>query len=131
MKLQFLIVHVTDRSTGTCTDVHESIETKLEAKKARQQLLSVIALSHMTVFTVDTNRQVTMLEGALIWDSVASDSDSNSRWYVGKNVYDVFNRLSSQLRKKDGQTPPFLQPLELILTGKATSEYQEHEIGKR
>ncbi|KAK0731485.1 hypothetical protein B0H67DRAFT_639877 [Lasiosphaeris hirsuta] len=109
---------------GTCTDVHESIETKLEAKQTRQQLLSVIALSHMTMFTVDLDRKVTMLEGALIWDS--NCENSGSRWYIGQNVYDVFNRLNSQL--PEGQMPPFLEPLESVLTGKATADFQEHEI---
>ncbi|KAK3341432.1 hypothetical protein B0T25DRAFT_573814 [Lasiosphaeria hispida] len=109
---------------GTCTDVHESIETKLEAKQTRQQLLSVIALSHMTMFTVNLNSKVTMLEGALIWDS--NCENNGPRWYIGQNVYDVFNRLNSQL--PEGQMPPFLEPLESVLTGKATADFQEHEI---
>ncbi|KAK1829854.1 putative signal transduction histidine-protein kinase [Podospora conica] len=111
---------------GTCTDVHESVESKLEAKKMRQQLLSVIAVSHMTMFTVDLESRVTMLEGALIWDSTC---DSSSRWYIGQNVYDVFNRLNNSL--PEGQMPPFLQPLESVLTGQATEEFQEHEIEGR
>ncbi|KAK5658801.1 hypothetical protein OQA88_1613 [Cercophora sp. LCS_1] len=110
---------------GTCTDVDESIEAKLEAKRTRQQLLSVIALSHMTMFTVDLNYQVTMLEGALIWDSDC-DSGPKSQWYLGQNVYDVFNRLNTQL--PEGHTPPFLEPLASVLTGQATADFQEHEI---
>lgn len=47
---------------GTCTDVHESIETKLAARRTRQQLLSVISHAHVTIFTVDLNRKITMLE---------------------------------------------------------------------
>lgn len=47
---------------GTCTDVHESIETKLAARRTRQQLLSVISHAHVTIFTVDMNRKITMLE---------------------------------------------------------------------
>ncbi len=80
----------------------------------------------MTMFTVDLDRRVTMLEGALIRDST-HDSNHQSRWYVGQNVYDVFNRLNSQL--PEGQMPPFLKPLESILTGQATADFQEHEIG--
>lgn len=47
---------------GTCTDAHESIETKLAARRTRQQLLSVISHAHVTIFTVDLNRKITMLE---------------------------------------------------------------------
>lgn len=50
---------------GTCTDVHESIETKLAARRTRQQLLSVISHARVTIFTVDLNRKVTMLEVSL------------------------------------------------------------------
>lgn len=113
--------------TGTCTDVHESIEAKLEARRTRQQLLSVIAHSRMTMFTVDLDRTVTMLEGALIWDS-NTDNNGSSKWYIGENVYDVFNRLNSQL--PEGQMPHFLKPLESVLAGHATEDIQEHEMGK-
>ncbi|KAK3329717.1 histidine kinase group protein [Apodospora peruviana] len=112
---------------GTCTDVHESIKAKLEANRTRQQLLSVIAHSRMTMFTVDLNRAVTMLEGALIWDSHCDNN--GSKWYVGENVYDVFNRLNSQL--PEGQMPPFLKPLESVLSGKAKEDIQEHEMEGR
>ncbi|VBB72469.1 Putative signal transduction histidine-protein kinase [Podospora comata] len=113
---------------GTCTDVHESIETKIEAKRTRQQLLSVIALSNMTMFTVDLNRKITMIEGALIWDHQCDNT--TSRWFIGEDVYDVFNRLNSQL--PEGQMPAFLSPLESILDGSTTREdFQEHEMDGR
>ncbi|KAK4453311.1 histidine protein kinase NIK1 [Podospora aff. communis PSN243] len=115
---------------GTCTDVHEGIESKLEARRARRQLLSVIALSDMTVFTIDVNRKVTMLEGALIWNLAGSDNTCDSHWYIGQDIYHVFNRLSSQPANAT-QRAPFLEPLELILSGKATAEYKEHELDGR
>ncbi|KAK1755331.1 putative signal transduction histidine-protein kinase [Echria macrotheca] len=113
---------------GTCTDVHESIESKLEAKQTRQQLLSFIALSHMTMFTVDQDCRVTMLEGALIWDSNC-DSNSRLRWYLHQDVYDVFNRLNPAL--PTGQMPPVLEPLKSVLTGQATADFEDHEIAGR
>ncbi|KAK4190554.1 putative signal transduction histidine-protein kinase [Podospora australis] len=112
---------------GTCTDVHENIETKIEAKRTRQQLLSVIALSHMTMFTVDLDRRITMIEGSLIWDAQCDNSES--RWYIGKDVFDVFNRLNSQL--PEGQIPSFLKPLDSILAGTTTADFQEHEMDGR
>lgn len=116
---------------GTCTDVNESIEAKLEAKRTRQQLLSVIAHSRMTMFTVDVNRRVTMIEGALIWDSDSHSDNhgSGSGRHIGENVYDVFNRLNSQL--PEGQMPPFLKSLEPILRGEKCADLQEHEIEGR
>ncbi|KAM5355536.1 hypothetical protein ACJ41O_002182 [Fusarium nematophilum] len=114
---------------GTCTDVHENIQTKMNAKRTRQQLLSVIAHSHVTIFTVDPNRRVTMLEGALIWNNTHEESHDGTRWFVGENMYKVFNRLTAQL--PDGERPEFLEPIELMLDGKATEDVKEHGIDDR
>ena len=113
---------------GTCTDVHESIETKFNAKRTRQQLLSVIAHSHVTIFTVDPSRRVTMLEGALIWNNTAyEDIHDDSRWFIDENMYTVFNRLTEQL--PEGVRPLFLQPIEDILDGKSSEDVKEHGLG--
>ncbi|KAJ4271355.1 hypothetical protein NW762_000057 [Fusarium torreyae] len=114
---------------GTCTDVHESIQTKMAAKRTRQQLLSVIAHSHVTIFTVDPNRNVTMLEGALIWNNTHEENHDGTRWFIGENMYTVFNRLTAQLA--DGERPEFLEPIEFILDGKVTQDVKEHGIDDR
>ncbi|KAG5929477.1 hypothetical protein E4U42_005741 [Claviceps africana] len=114
---------------GTCTDVHESIETKFNAKRTRQQLLSVIAHAQVTIFTVDQQRRITMLEGALIWNNTHEDSHDSSRWYIGENVYSVFNRLTDQLDQ--GGQLDFLQPIEDILDRKYSEEVKEHGLDDR
>ncbi|RDA95531.1 hypothetical protein CP533_5431 [Ophiocordyceps camponoti-saundersi (nom. inval.)] len=114
---------------GTCTDIHESMETKFAAKRMRQQLLSVIAHSHVTIFTVDPSRLVTMLEGALIWDSTYEENHDGSRWFVGENMYTVFNRLTEQL--PEGERPEFLRPIEDIIDGLSTEDVREHAIDDR
>lgn len=114
---------------GTCTDVNESMETSFAAKRTRQQLLSVIAHSHVTIFTVDPSRQVTMLEGALIWDSTYEENHDGSRWFVGQNMYTVFNRLTEQL--PEGERPEFLRPIEDIIDGLSTEDVTEHTIDDR
>ncbi|PHH67070.1 hypothetical protein CDD81_4465 [Ophiocordyceps australis] len=114
---------------GTCTDVHESMETKFAAKRTRQQLLSVIAHSQVTIFTVDTCRLVTMLEGALIWNTTYEETHDGSPWYIGQDMYTVFNRLAEQL--PEGEEPEFLQPIEDILEGKLTEDVREHALDDR
>ncbi len=104
--------------------MHESIEAKLEAKRVREQLLSVIAHSHVTVFTVDSRLRVTMIEGALIWN--ARHGSNGSRWFIGENVYDVFNELNPSLPK--GKHPPFLANLESVIGGELPEDLQEHQI---
>lgn len=117
---------------GTCTDVHESMETKLSAKRTRQQLLSVIAHSHVTIFTTDSKRRITMLEGALIWDSTNEDQE-DSRWFIGEDVYSVFERLTEHLAQNNQSRTSFLGPLEDVLDGKIEEDVvaEEHPFNNR
>ncbi|KAH8836831.1 hypothetical protein MCOR27_009443 [Pyricularia oryzae] len=117
---------------GTCTDVHESIQAKVTAERLREQLLTVITHAHVTIFTVDNDRNVTMLEGALRWDATGEnyrDLEGDSKWYVGRNMYEVFNTLNSHL--EDGERPRFLEPIKAILAGKSTEDIQEHGFDGR
>ncbi|CAJ2500689.1 Uu.00g035420.m01.CDS01 [Anthostomella pinea] len=120
---------------GTCTDVHDTMQAKLTAKQTKAQLLSVLTHAQTTMFCVDRDRRVTMLEGALIWDdgkdSSTADSDSNpdSQRYIGRNVDEVFNDLNPRLRR--GEAPAFLKPVREILAGKdLKNTVHEHEIDK-
>lgn len=113
---------------GTCTDVHDSIESKLNARRTRQQLLSVIAHAHVTIFTVDLDRKITMLEGALI-ENADLASDSQPGWCMGGNVDEVFNRLHPEL--PEGQRPDFLAAIDAIIARKPGDMVVEHSIGKR
>lgn len=70
---------------------------------------------------------MTLLEGSLIWDKAEELSQSN-RWFIGQNMYAVFNRLTDQL--PEGERPEFLQPIEDILDGKITEGIREHRLGE-
>ncbi|KAI0976632.1 hypothetical protein F4678DRAFT_480138 [Xylaria arbuscula] len=123
---------------GTCTDVHETMRAKLDAKQSRKQLLSVLTHAQTTIFSVDRDQKVTMLEGALIRNdvnNVTSDDKSNhnsnpdSNHYIGRDANEVFYELVS-LRKEE--TPQFLRPVEDIVAGRERSDtVQEHKIGQR
>lgn len=69
-----------------------------------------------------------MFEGALIWDNSDEENHNGSRWYIGENMYTVFNRLLEQ--SVDSERPEFLQPIEHILDGKTADDVKEHGLGK-
>lgn len=125
-----------DKWYGTCTDVHESFQSKLAAKQMRRQLLSVLSHAQTTIFSVDRQSNVTMFEGALIWNGARQgtldgldDGPMDGSRYIGACVDDVFNDLSSEAGP--GHIPAFLQPVREMLEGKRLREMvQEHEIGK-
>lgn len=52
---------------GTCTDIHEQVEARQEARRTRQQLLNVIKHAQTTVWAVDRDRKLTFLQGKLMW----------------------------------------------------------------
>lgn len=119
---------------GTCTDVHEALEAKMTAKQTRAQLLSVLTHAQTTIFAVDHDMKITMLEGALSWhsqdNSAEYDSDrANLQSYVGRNIDEVFTNLNPRLRS--GEYSVFLEPLKLILAGEeATETVHEHTLGR-
>lgn len=125
---------------GTCTDIHEAVESRMMAKRTKQQLQSVITHAQVTLFAVDRHRNITLLEGAFIWDleaSEASDNESRSGTgmsrgedFIGTNVYEVFHRSNNGSRNSK-EIPPSLLPIEHILTGKTMEDVHEHCIDGR
>lgn len=127
---------------GTCTDIHDAVEARFSARRMRQQLLSVITHAQVTLFSVDRNRNLTLLEGAFIWDlegDVGSGDESRSGngklsksdEFIGKNVYDVFYRSRQPLQFRRSEVPQQLRPIEDILTGKSMEDVHEHGIDGR
>jgi signal transduction histidine kinase len=98
--------------------------------------LSVIGHAQVTLFSVDRNRRITLLEGSFIWD-LDSDGGSGDEGckgtkgedYIGKNIYDVFHNTGEP--HKEGNVPASLKPIEDILTGKILEDVQEHCIDSR
>ena len=97
----------------------------------------MITHAQVTLFSVDRNRNLVLLEGAFIWDmesdagseSGSSPSRNSTREnYIGMNIYDVF-RSSSSI--SFDVAPPSLAPIEDILNGKSMEDVQEHCIDGR
>ena len=105
---------------GTCTDIHELVEARQEAKSTREQLLKVIKHAQVTVWTVDRNRTLTYLEGQIMWNQ---DDEDITRDSVGQNVYEVFGRHKGKV-----DLHLYKGPMEYILNGKPNEQVAEHHI---
>ena len=103
---------------GTCTDIHDMVEARQASRGLRTQLLNVIQHAKVSVWAVNRDRNLTFLEGQLIWNF-----DDIDKINVGDNIYDVFarhrGRLSLDLYKK---------PIEDILNGSPKEQVTEHFI---
>ncbi|KAJ2895643.1 Two-component system protein A [Zalerion maritima] len=120
-----------ERWFGTSTDIHDSMQAKLDARQMRERLINVIAHAQVTIFTVDVDRKVTMLEGALIWDADGACNRAESgmgSWYMGKPIENVFGGLYPQ---QETDSIDFLKPIDDILSRRRKDEVTEHSLNGR
>ncbi|QDS67996.1 hypothetical protein FKW77_009313 [Venturia effusa] len=97
---------------GTCTDIHELVEARQAAKSTREQLQRVIEHAEVTLWAVNKDREITLLEGNLLRPCDLGGNDC----YVGRNVIDLF-----------GETA-LTAPMERILNGGKREELIEMQV---
>ncbi|KKA29183.1 hypothetical protein TD95_004313 [Thielaviopsis punctulata] len=114
---------------GTSTDVHSAVVNNKITERTKEQLKSVMAHARATLFTVDMNQNVTMLEGGLVGNGISARKENGVSWYIGRNVYTVFGEIIGQL--PDGKQPTFLHPIEGVLAGREIDQVEEHDINGR
>lgn len=103
---------------GTCTDIHDLVETREQAKQTREQLLRVIEHAKITLWAVDKEKRLILHEGSQIWTAKAERlSDSPD---YGRNVFDLF--AENRNNKDVDQTSLFKHAIDAILGGKTTDE---------
>lgn len=105
---------------GTCTDIHEQVIAREAAKQTRLQLRKVIEMAKITLWTVDQQRTLSMLEGALLWKSRIKGSEKEVRaGILGTNIY----TLLEDQNLPDGKR--FDHYIEGILSGNMVDETVE------
>lgn len=122
-----------ERWFGTCTDVHESMGAKMDAKRTRDELQQVLRHAQTTIFSVDREHKVTMMEGALTsegdQDGSSEDIYDDLRRFIGQDVDEVFKELHPVLQQ--GQIESFLNPMKQLLFGKRPEGIVvEHELSE-
>lgn len=113
---------------GTCTDIHDVVLARQEAKRLREQLLKVIAHAQVTLWAVDRDKNLTLLQGRFLWDLGLCEEDGKIPYqFLGKNVYDVFlHKHKDKLSCLSAITP-----LDEILSGKTKEDVREFSIDNR
>ena len=105
---------------GTNTDTHDLVEARLSAKRFQDHLLNVITHASVTVWTVDKDLKLTLLEGKLMWEDESPDF---MRQVLGK---DLFHAFGKHQHKKDWGM--FKELIEAILRGEISGWDDEHEL---
>lgn len=70
---------------GTCTDIHELVEARQEARDVREQLQRVMEHAHVTVWAINSEKMITLFEGSAMQPSSSKDRNS----FVGRHLTDV------------------------------------------
>ncbi|KAL1311732.1 hypothetical protein AAFC00_001827 [Neodothiora populina] len=105
---------------GTCTDIHEQVLAREIAKQTRSQLLRVVEMAKITLWTVDQQHRLSMLEGSLLGKRSPDRNDDEVRAeLIGRDIYDLL---------KDHQLPDgrdYEYYIEGILSGTLKDETVE------
>ncbi|KAH7027702.1 uncharacterized protein B0I36DRAFT_247629 [Microdochium trichocladiopsis] len=116
---------------GTCTDIHETLEAQLVAEQTNSRLKTVLSHAQTTIFTVDRQSRLTMLEGAMVWNRQKGHASRfDSRKCIGRKVDEVFVEINPDT--KEGEAKEFLSGLHDILADRQARDIvHEHGLGNR
>ena len=73
---------------GTNTDIHELFIARIEARRNKLQMLTVLAHAEVNLFSVDEDRKITMAEGGMLWQTDGEDIYSKSV-LIGKDCIET------------------------------------------
>lgn len=110
---------------GTCTDIHDLVMAREEAKQTHEQLERVIEHARITLWAVDRQMKLIISEGRPMYQPKGLDPERSAekQRYLGMDFSDIFkdqNRLD--------ELPKYLRPVEDVLAGKVEEETIEIQI---
>ncbi|KAL1583827.1 hypothetical protein WHR41_07201 [Cladosporium halotolerans] len=108
---------------GTCTDIHELVLAREEAKQTRAQLGQVIEHARITLWAVDMNTNLSLFEGQPMYDVASQQVPRSKQEYLGMNLWDI---MREQGRNDEKQL--YAAPLEAVLSGNTRDETIEVKI---
>lgn len=95
---------------GTCTDIHDLVLARQEARQTREQLQQVIQHAKIVLWVIDRNNHVKVLEG-----EISPSQRLQQDQLLGRNIYDVFDLAGNDRERWRG-------PIQEILEGKHSNE---------
>lgn len=99
---------------GTCTDIHDLVEARQAARQTRAQLQRVIEHAKVTLWVINRNAELLMLEGDMEGVGDAKISGQTNEQAIGKNMFDFFQDFDR-----------WKKPIQELLEGRARDEIME------
>nr|POE48330.1 two-component system protein a [Quercus suber] len=112
---------------GTCTDIHDVVLAREEARQTREQLQHVVEHAGITLWAIDRDEKLTLFEGKHMWtpsedDHISAEVFERQR-YIGWDIWDIF-----RAQRREEEMSSYKAPTQAILSGKATDETIEVKI---
>ncbi|GAB7364411.1 hypothetical protein MBLNU230_g4953t1 [Neophaeotheca triangularis] len=98
---------------GTCTDIHDLVLTREEAKQTHSRLERVIAHAHITLWAVDKQSHLTLFEGAPMYNPDNDEVSKQKLHFLGMPLEDILRE-----QERMGEWPAFNNAIEGILAGR-------------
>jgi PAS domain S-box-containing protein len=102
---------------GTCTDIHDLVLARQEARQTRAQLLRVIEHARVTLWSANRNNELILLEGDMKW----RDGEKMGETAIGKNIFEIFENPNSDQDR-------WRRPIQEILQGRTHDEIVEKYV---
>jgi signal transduction histidine kinase len=102
---------------GTCTDIHDLVLARQEARQTKAQLLRVIEHAKVTLWSVNRNSELILLEGNMKWRGGENLGDKA----IGRNILELFGDPKSDLDR-------WRRPIQEILQGRTHDEIVEKYV---
>ncbi|KAF2030019.1 hypothetical protein EK21DRAFT_66550 [Setomelanomma holmii] len=103
---------------GTCTDIHDLVMARQEARRTREQLQQVITHAKILLWAVNRTNKLVLLEGDMKWPR-----GEEKKNLLGKDIFEIFG-LSGGDRER------WRQPIQEILNGKQQDEVVERYMSE-
>lgn len=107
---------------GTCTDVHEAVVAREQARRYRENLLQVLDTAQVTLLSVDTQRRISVIDGNLDSLKRADGTTTQIQQFVGQDLNALFEHYAG------GPLPQqSMDAVQAVLDGKSresTTEFQ-------
>ena len=105
---------------GLYTDIDDLVEAQIAAKQAKEHLLDVIKLAKVTVWVINTNHKITLLEGELMWQDEPPEFMQQA---LGQDVFEAFGKHQSK-----AEFDAYRKIVERILRGDLSEWVAEHQV---
>ena len=99
---------------GTCTDIHELVEARREAKDIREQLQRVLEHAKVTLWAINRDQQISLFEGNLLQPTPAIGRNGSSS-YIGRDIRELIEPEGEEWSK----------PIRKMLSGESKEEFIE------